>query len=123
MSRFKGTTPVLRSFDEAKAREFYVDFLGFSVEGEHRFHPGAPLYLFLVRDGVELHLSEHFGDATPGAQVRIEVEGVTAYVRGLRAKAYKHAVPGDPEATPWETLEVTITDPAGNRLTFWEQAG
>ena len=121
MSTFRGTTPVLRSFDEAKAREFYIDFLGFEVAGEHRFQPGSPLYLILVRDGTELHVSEHFGDATPGAQVRIEVEGVTAYVRGLRAKAYRHAAPGDPEATPWETLEATITDPAGNRLTFWER--
>ena len=31
-------TPVLRIFDEAKAREFYVDFLGFSVQ------LGAPLW-------------------------------------------------------------------------------
>jgi hypothetical protein len=30
-------TPILRSFDEAKAREFYIDYLGFSVDWEHRF--------------------------------------------------------------------------------------
>jgi hypothetical protein len=28
------TTPILRIFDEAKAKEFYVDFLGFTIEGE-----------------------------------------------------------------------------------------
>ena len=27
---FGNTTPILRMFDEAKAREFYVDFLGFT---------------------------------------------------------------------------------------------
>jgi Glyoxalase superfamily protein len=27
------TVPILRMFDEAKAKEFYVDFLGFSVAG------------------------------------------------------------------------------------------
>ena len=27
--------PILRSFDEAKAREFYVDFLGFEVVFAH----------------------------------------------------------------------------------------
>jgi hypothetical protein len=32
-------TPILRSFDEAKGREFYVDFLGFKVDWEHRFEP------------------------------------------------------------------------------------
>jgi hypothetical protein len=26
------TTPILRIFDEAKAREFYVDFLGFDID-------------------------------------------------------------------------------------------
>lgn len=29
--------PVLRSFDETRAREFYIDYLHFSVEWEHRF--------------------------------------------------------------------------------------
>ena len=38
------TTPILRIFDEAKAKEFYVDFLGFKVDWEHRFEPGLPLY-------------------------------------------------------------------------------
>ena len=26
------TVPILRSFDEAKAREFYIDWLGFTVD-------------------------------------------------------------------------------------------
>jgi len=39
------TTPILRMFDETKAREFYVDFLGFKIDWEHRFRDGAPLYM------------------------------------------------------------------------------
>jgi len=35
--------PILRIFDEAKAKEFYLDFLGFSLGWEHRFEPDAPL--------------------------------------------------------------------------------
>lgn len=31
--------PILRIFDEAKAREFYVGFLGFTVDWKHRFEP------------------------------------------------------------------------------------
>jgi hypothetical protein len=27
-----------------------------------------------------------------------------------------------PEETPWGSLEITITDPAGNRLTFYTEA-
>lgn len=29
--------PIFRIFDVAKAKEFYVGFLGFQVDGEHRF--------------------------------------------------------------------------------------
>ena len=71
-------TPILRIFDEAKAREFYVDFLGFTVDFEHRFDPGAPLYMQVSRDDCRLHLSEHHGDASPGAKVRIAIDDVEA---------------------------------------------
>lgn len=30
-------------FDIAKTREFYLDYLGFTVDFEHRFHDNAPL--------------------------------------------------------------------------------
>ncbi len=45
-----GITPILRIFDEAKAREFYVDFLGFSVDWEHRFGDNFPQYMQVSRD-------------------------------------------------------------------------
>ena len=35
--KFGAETPILRIFDIAKAREFYLDFLGFAVDWEHRF--------------------------------------------------------------------------------------
>lgn len=55
--------PILRIFDEAKAREFYVDFLGVTAEWEHRFEPGTPIHLQIAMSDVGVHLSEHFGDA------------------------------------------------------------
>lgn len=39
------TTQILRIFDEAKAKEFYVDFLGFTIDWEHRFESDLPLYM------------------------------------------------------------------------------
>ena len=87
------TTPILRSFDEARAREFYVGFLGFEVVFEHRFHEGAPLYMEVRRDGCALHLSEHHGDATPGASMRIQVNDVDALCMELLARNYAHARP------------------------------
>lgn len=68
-------TPILRIFDEAKALEFYVDFLGFKVDWQHRFEANFPLYLQVSLGECVLHLSEHHGDASPGAAVRIRHQG------------------------------------------------
>lgn len=116
------TVPILRSFDEAKAREFYVDFLGFAVDWTHRFEPGLPLYMQVSRDGIVFHLSEHHGDATPGSHVRVEVAGLRAFHEDLTAKRYRNNRPGL-ERPPWGGLEMTVTDPAGNRITFAERDG
>ena len=119
MVTLKNPTPVLRMFDEARAREFYVDFLGFTVNWEHRFEEDFPLYLEVARDGCVLHLSEHHGDCCPGGAVRIEVGGIDGFQKGLVASGCKYAKPGLAE-TPWNTREMLITDPFGNRLVFFE---
>ena len=110
-------TPILRIFDTAKAREFYVDFLGFRVDWEHRFEPDLPLYQQVSRDGCVLHLSEHHGDCCPGAAMRIQLADIDAYHAELTAKQYGYARPGI-EATPWGTRDMSVKDPFGNRLTF-----
>jgi uncharacterized glyoxalase superfamily protein PhnB len=114
---FGRVIPVLRIFDEAKAREFYVDFLGFTIDWEHRFEPGTPLYVQVSNGAAVLHLSEHFGDGTPGAAVRIDIADVDAFQRELIGKRYKYARPGV-EDQPWGMREMSIKDPFGNRLMF-----
>jgi uncharacterized glyoxalase superfamily protein PhnB len=111
------TAPILRIFDEAKAREFYLDYLGFEVVFEHRFEPQLPLYMEVARDGCALHLSEHHGDASPAAAMRIEVGDIDALQAELAARPYRHARPAV-ERMPWGTRDMTLTDPFGNRLTF-----
>lgn len=113
--------PILRSFDEAKARAFYVDCLGFSVEFEHRFGRGMPLYLGLRQGDCVLHLSEHHGDTTPGTRVRIPVADLDAYAKSLQGKPGAGINPGLPEQRPWGERDLTVTDPFGNRLTFFER--
>lgn len=113
----RAVTPILRIFDEAKAREFYVGFLGFKVDWEHRFEPGLPLYLQVARDGCVLHLSEHHGDCCPGAAMRIEVGDIDAYQAELAGKGYGYARP-DIADTPWGSRDMSVQDPFGNRLTF-----
>ena len=114
---FGPVTPILRIFDEAKAREFYLDFLGFRVDFEHRFGENLPLYMGVTRDGVTLHLSEHHGDGSSGAHIRIAAGDVVAFHQELTDKQYKYNRPGI-ENTPWKTREVTVLDPFGNQLTF-----
>jgi uncharacterized glyoxalase superfamily protein PhnB len=114
---FGKTTPILRIFDEKKAREFYVDFLGFTVDWEHRFEPDTPLYMQVSKDRCVLHLSEHYGDATPGASMRIETGDVDAFQKLLTSKHYKYARPGVQDM-PWGTRDMTVQDPFGNKLTF-----
>lgn len=114
--------PILRMFDEAKAREFYVGFLGFRIDFEHRFGPDFPLYMQVSRAGAVLHLSEHHGDATPGSAVRIGTTGLDQLAAALREKSYKFARPGIQEQ-PWGLRELTVSDPSGNRIVFYEADG
>ena len=109
---FEPGIPVLRIYDVAKAMEFYVDFLGFTLDWEHRFEPGTPLYAQVSRSGLKLHLSEHYGDGTPGTVVWIKTGNPRAFFRELQAKRAKFARPGA------EGDEATLTDPFGNRLCF-----
>ena len=120
--RLSHIIPVLRSFDEAKAKEFYIDFLAFQVDWEHRFEENFPLYMSVSRDDCVLHISEHHGDCSPGSAVRIATQGLAEYHQELTAKGYKYARPGI-ETQPWGSLEMTVTDPFGNRLTFAEEIG
>lgn len=116
----KSTVPIFRSFDEAKAREFYVGFLGMTIDWEHRFEPATPLYMQVSRGGLILHVSEHHGDSTPGSRIRVEVEDVRALHAELTAKKYKNNRPGL-ERPDWGGTEMTVIDPANNRITFFER--
>lgn len=104
--------PILRIYDIAKAKEFYVDFLGFTIDWEHRFDDNAPLYMQVSRSNTKLHLSEHYGDGTPGTAVYIRGQDVPALAAELHAKKARFARPS-PTANAMD-----ITDPFGNVLRF-----
>ena len=112
-------TPILRSFDEAKTREFYVDFLGFKVDWEHRFDATAPVYMQVSRANLSIHLSEHHGDGTPGSLVYVYMKGVEALHRELNDKKYKHNHP-PLQQQEWGMLEMAVVDPFNNRIVFAE---
>ena len=118
---FGPPTPLLRMFDEDKARAFYAGYLSFKVDWEHRFEPGLPLYMQVSRGTCRLHLTEHHGDCCPGSAVRIACPDINALLVELRGREYKTLRPSA-ELVPWGGSEITLTDPFGNRITFYSEA-
>ena len=119
-SRFTRVVPTLRIFDSAKAREFYIEFLGFKVDFEHRFEPDLPLFMQISLGEIILYLSEHHGDCSPGAKIVIETTDLAAYHADLSAKKYGYARPGLVDQ-PWGATSMTIADPFFNRIEFSER--
>ena len=102
--------PIFHAKDAHKTAAWYAR-LGFEIESEHRFAPNMPLYLFLRRGSVRLHLSEHKGDARPGTLVYFYVDGLDAVAKEFNAEILQQ---------PWGR-EVKINDPDGNRFRIGER--
>jgi hypothetical protein len=116
---FGRVIPILRIFSVEKTHEFYMGYLGFKVDWEHRFEPDLPLYMQVSRGSLLLHLSEHHGDCTPGSKFFVHMTGVREFHAELKAKNYGYLRPGL-EKEPWGATTVTVTDPSMNRIVFAE---
>ncbi|WP_044210261.1 glyoxalase superfamily protein [Coleofasciculus chthonoplastes] len=97
--------PIFRVADARETAKWYAR-LKFVIEGEHRFAPEFPLYLFLRRGVNALHLSEHEGDARSNTLVYLYVHDVDEIAAEFNVEV---------EDQPW-AREVELTDPDGNRL-------
>ncbi|GAB3906227.1 glyoxalase superfamily protein [Mucilaginibacter boryungensis] len=116
--------PVFRVFDYKKTIEFYVDWLGFTINWEHK-PEGSPFYMQVSIRGVAIDLSEHHGECSPGAKVILnDFEGLTAYHKLISEKDFKYMNPGL-ERTEWdiETITTTVIDPFMNQIIFTERVG
>lgn len=118
---FQRAIPIVRIFSIERAREFYLDYLGFTVDWEHRFEPELPLYMQVHRSGLILHLSEHHGDGSPGSAHFLEMRGIRAFHAELRAKEYGYLRPGLQDEPYGVTM--ALQDPFGNQLRFCERTG
>jgi uncharacterized glyoxalase superfamily protein PhnB len=112
--------PILRIFDKTKTVEFYVNWLGFKIDWEHRFQENFPLYMQVSKAGIILHLSEHHGDTVPGGKVYIACDGLREFHKQLIEKNYSFNRP-ELEMASWGTPEMTVIDPFGNKLLFTEK--
>ncbi len=108
--------PQLRLTNWKRTRSFYVEGLGFTVDWEHRFEPGFPVFAQVTRDGLSLFLSEHSGDCQVGGAAYLVVNDVDTLGREIRDRGVEPAEP--PSDTPWGTREMTVVDPDGNRIRF-----
>lgn len=109
--------PVLRVFDESIAKKFYIDWLAFKLDWEHRSSPTAPLFSQVSRSHVILHLSEHWGDCSPGAKVMIQTDDIEALVSELQSRPISNLNPASNDA-PWGGKMMRLIDPFGNQLVF-----
>ena len=109
--------PTLRILNYQKSIDFYTNYLGFTVNWEHRFVPIEPVYIQVSLHGLVLHLSEN-KRFDPGVIVFVD----TKRIRYLHKTLYtrNQAVTPEVETTPWQTLQMEIEDPAGNLLRFNE---
>lgn len=108
--------PQLRITDAAMSLHFYVDGLGFSIDWEHRFEPGFPVFMQLSRNGQTIFLTEHTGDCQAGGAVYFIVESADQCWSQFEARGVQPT--NRLASTPWGTREFLVTDPDGNRLRF-----
>jgi uncharacterized glyoxalase superfamily protein PhnB len=109
--------PIFRIFEVQKAIEFYVDWLEFTIDWEHRYGDNFPVYMQVSKDDIVFHLSEHYGDACPGAKVYIEYTGdLQAYQKRLSQKDYRYYKPCLEKEPGGATME--LIDPFGNKILF-----
>ena len=119
-STFLTTIPIMRIFDVVKAKDFYVGFLGFTIDWEHRFDNVAPVYLQISKGDLVLHLSEHHGDCCPGSTVFVWMKGIEDFHASITSRGYGYMRPGI-ERTFYNSICVEVTDPFGNRIRFNEE--
>jgi catechol 2,3-dioxygenase-like lactoylglutathione lyase family enzyme len=109
--------PVLRVMSVEAALPFYIDYLGFTLDWEHRFEPGTPLYVQVSRSQAVLHLSEHHGDGSPNGVAWFPVADVFGLHTELLTRPNAPMRPGiDADAPGGPTFRVI--DPYGNILRF-----
>ncbi len=113
------TIPIIRIFDEAKAKEFYVDFLGMHLDWEHRFEQNFPIYMQVSKGALVFHLSEHSGDCTPGSKVLVNVSDLDSLFQEITSRPYIYSKPAIEQA-PWGDRCFTVIDPFSNKVLFNE---
>ncbi len=121
MSGEQRVFPTLRITNEAKARQFYLDSLGFTLDWEHRFAPHYPVFMQVSKEGLAIRLSAHEGDGAVGGNAHLDVADVDAWYRDATAHGVTTSRP--PADQPWGVRDVRFRDPDGNQLVVATRQG
>ncbi len=119
MIMFNRVIPRLRIFDIDKAKEFYLKFLGFELQWEHRHDEKSPVYMEVSRGEFSIHLTEHHGDCCPGASIFVWMKGIDDYYEEISSCDYPFMNPHIEDAF-WGARLMTVIDPFGNTILFNE---
>ena len=111
--------PILRMFDVAVTKRFYVEYLGCALDWQDG-EADRPVYMQVSRGDLVLHLSSHHDDGTPGSAVLVQTRGVDALHAELRERGYPFLNPAVGPG-PGGGRELQLIDPASNRLRFYER--
>jgi len=109
--------PIIRIFDEAKAKKFYLEFLGMSLDWEHRFEEGVPIYMQVSRGDLVFHLSEHSGDCRPGSKTFVNTDDLEGLHDEVTSRGYRYSRP-EITTAPWGDRVFEVVDPFSNRILF-----
>jgi catechol 2,3-dioxygenase-like lactoylglutathione lyase family enzyme len=114
---FQSWHPVLGVRSMEKAIDFYVDWLGFQLDGEWEEAPGEPRIAWVSRDGMEIALTED-PDTPSNVWLNINVADAQAL-----ADEWNERRPGAVEViseAPYELPVIYIEDPFGNFIHIQE---
>lgn len=116
---FGSSIPVVRMLDEDASTRFYLDYLGYTVDWEHRFEEGTDLYMQIRRGPSVLHLNGHATDESPVTEVRIPVRDLEGFCVWLCEKDWPEKAEAVDPRYEGKNTDLNLLDPAGNHLVFW----
>lgn len=119
-TRIVGATPILRTVNYPRAKDYYLDCLGFRLLDEGG---DPPNFGVIERDEVVLFLNGWSGGparSDGGWDAYLYVTGVDALFDEVRQAGAKIARPI--ERAPYGMREFDLLDPDGNRICFGERA-
>lgn len=103
-------------------RKPFFESLGFHEQWVHRFEPGFPAFASIVRDGMEVFLTEHTGDCQFGALVHFHVDDVDALYEEFKRHDVASIEPPHNDLGP-SLRCMGVVDPDGNQFRFITEVG